>query len=56
MSYRLKDGQPPFEVVDGDLIGRRYEPGREYAEIPAREKERFVRVRRRSAAGKGEKK
>lgn len=52
MSYFLKKGQPPFEVVDGPMAGQKFEPGVEYEKIPEREKKRFTRVRK----AKGDKK
>jgi len=37
----LKPGQERFEVVDGVLAGRKFQPGKVYSEIPEPEKERF---------------
>ncbi len=37
----LKPGSEHFEVMDGELAGRRFAPGRVYTEIPAAEKSRF---------------
>ena len=42
--YQLKKGQPAFEVVDGELAGRKFAHGTLYAEIPQREAGRFERV------------
>ena len=55
MSYRLKKGQPPFEVVDGDMAGHRFEPGQEYDQVPAAEKHRFARAggKKKRNPGKG---
>ncbi|HHL35498.1 MAG TPA: hypothetical protein ENJ30_14155 [Desulfobulbaceae bacterium] len=47
MSYRLKKGQPSFEMVDGPMTGHSFIPGQEYElqEIPAAEKGRFETVK-----------
>jgi len=43
--YTLKKGQEAFRVVSGLLAGRRFEPEKEYAEIPEAEKNRFREVK-----------
>ena len=47
INYRLKPGQPAFEAVDGRLVGRRFEPGKAYAEVPAGCQDRFEQVEAR---------
>jgi hypothetical protein len=44
MKYSLKQGVETFDVVDGPFAGRRFLPGREYAEIPEQEKHKFQKV------------
>lgn len=54
--WKLKTGQPPFEVVDGHLAGHTFVPGVEYSEIPEKEKARFGKVKttRKKTPVKGE--
>lgn len=42
--YQLKKNQPAFETVDGELVGRKFEHGRLYEAVPAREAHRFEEV------------
>jgi|GEM_PF-3151337 hypothetical protein len=49
--YMLKKGQEAFVVVDGPMAGRRFEPGRRYAEIPPQEKGRFEKIKAKVAQG-----
>lgn len=44
MPYILKKGVEAFEVVDGPLAGRKFVPGKTYAEIPPQEKAKFKSV------------
>jgi hypothetical protein len=44
MTYKLKSGQPGFEIVDGPLAGHRYVPDQVYDEIPPLESDRFERA------------
>jgi hypothetical protein len=47
----LKSNQPAFELVDGPGAGKRYVPGRHYAEaeIPAGYERRFESVKQPAA-------
>ena len=39
--YKLKRGVQAFDVVDGPFAGRKFVPGKEYAEVPPQEKHKF---------------
>lgn len=41
MKWILKLGQESFEVMEGTMAGRKFQPGKVYAEIPETEKNRF---------------
>ena len=43
--FRLKKGQPEFEVVDGPMTGRKFLRGVDYAEVPPGEKRRFDEIK-----------
>ena len=43
--FKLKTGIETFEVVDGPFAGRRFERGKEYAEIPPEEKHKFKEIK-----------
>jgi len=43
--YQLKKGQPGFEVVDGPMKGRKFEPGKRSPEVPPREVGRFEKIK-----------
>jgi len=51
--WKLKKGQPSFEVVDGPLAGHRFQPGQEYKTIPSGEKRRFEKIKKTTAPVKG---
>ena len=44
--YKLKKGQPGFEVVDGPMKGKKFEPGKVYKDIPPQERHRFEEVKK----------
>jgi hypothetical protein len=39
--YKLKQTEPPFEIVDGPFAGRKYDRKGVYAEIPPDYKDKF---------------
>lgn len=39
--YKLKQTEPPFEIVDGPFAGRKYDRKGTYAEIPPGYESRF---------------
>lgn len=49
VKYRLKKGQPAFDVVDGPMAGQRFEPGVPYDEIPKGDAARFEKVKPKAA-------
>lgn len=42
--YRLRKNVADFEVVDGELAGRKFVAGETYLEIPRTEKEKFETI------------
>ncbi|NCD13687.1 MAG: hypothetical protein EOL92_00455 [Bacteroidia bacterium] len=42
--WRLKEGFPAFEMVDGPFAGRKYERGIIYSDIPENMKDRFEKT------------
>jgi len=44
MAYQLKKSVEGFQVVDGPFAGRKFEKGKEYAEIPLEEAKKFEPV------------
>lgn len=44
MVYRLKNGQPDFDVVDGPFAGKQYRHGQDYDIVPPDQKHRFEEV------------
>lgn len=51
--YKLKATQPPFEVVDGPLSGKKFERGQLYTEIPADLEHRFtVEIKAKTSSDK----
>lgn len=43
-NYRIKPGQPAFEIVDGPFAGRKFIIGQIYHEIPQDEAHRFEKI------------
>jgi len=43
--FELKKGEPAFEIVDGPMTGRSFQPGQKYKEIPDNYKDRFAKVK-----------
>ena len=43
--YKLKKGIESFQVVDGPFAGRKFEKGKEYAEIPPDEAAKFEKIK-----------
>ena len=43
--HRLKKGIERFQVVDGPFAGRKFEKGKEYAEIPPDEAAKFEKIK-----------
>jgi hypothetical protein len=48
--YKLKKGREAFEVVDGPMAGRRFVPGKKYAEIPPMEAVLFEKIKQAAPA------
>jgi len=42
--WKLKAGEPNFDIVDGPFAGRQFRAGVNYAEIPPGEQNRFEKV------------
>ena len=44
--YRLKKGIENFQVMSGPFAGRKFERGKQYAEIPPEESRKFEKIRK----------
>ncbi|HQP30843.1 MAG TPA: hypothetical protein PLB81_05905 [Deltaproteobacteria bacterium] len=52
MAYRLKNGQPDIDVVDGPFAGKQYRHGQEYDSVPPDQAHRFEEIKPQPEAKK----